>query len=147
MIRPATLDDLPALLAMGEAMHAESRYRVLAFDRGVLANTLSALLASDIGFLWVAEQDRVVGVLAAVCMQHWCSTERVAADLALYVEPPHRGGLAVVRLVKQYKRWAAEHGAKLTDLGVSTGVDPERTASLFDRIGFPRFGTIHSAES
>jgi hypothetical protein len=147
MIRPATLDDLPQLLVLGERMHAESRYRVLAFDRTMVVETLGSLIGSDMGFLWVAGADRITGGLAAMCMRHWCSPDLVAADLGMFFDPSERGGLDVVRLAKQYRLWARERGAKLIDLGVSTGVDADRTASLFDRIGFPRFGTIHTAES
>ena len=148
MIRSATINDLPALLALGERMHGESRYRVLAFSREKLRTTLQMLLTAPGGFLWVAERrGSIVGGLAAMCAQHWASDDLVATDLALFVAPEHRGGMAVRPLVEEYRGWARKLGAKLVDLGVSTGLDAERTAGLFDRVGFPRIGTIHSAEN
>jgi GNAT superfamily N-acetyltransferase len=148
MIRPATIADLPRLLELGARMHAESRYRVLAFSASKLQQTLTALLAGSGGFLWVAESaGEVIGGLAAMCTPHWASDDLMAVDLALFFPPEHRGGVAALRLVNRYRQWARELGAKLTDLGVSTGIEADRTADLFDRIGFPRCGTIHSAES
>jgi GNAT superfamily N-acetyltransferase len=144
MLRAATPADLPALLELGAVMHAESpRFSRLSFDAGRLEQTLGALLATPDGFLWVAEREgRIVGGLAAVVVQHWCSTDRVAADMALFMTPEARGSLAPARLVAEYKRWAKERGAVHIQFGVSTGVHPEQTAQLLERLGFTRCGIL-----
>lgn len=143
MIRPATPDDMVAMIALGARMHAESRYRVLSFSPAKLRTTLQFLLSAQTGFLWVAEvHGEVVGGLAAMCAPHWASDDLMATDLALFMAPEHRGGMAVARLVKQYRRWARAAGAKLVDLGVTTGVHTEETAQLLERLEFRRCGVV-----
>lgn len=143
MIRPATHADLPRLLELGAQMHAESRYRVLAFSAARAERTLQMLLDSPNGFLWVAaDGGAVTGGLAAMSVPHWASDDEVATDLALFVAPDARGGLTAARLVTRYREWARERGAVIVDMGVSTGVHPEQTARLLERLGARRIGFI-----
>lgn len=141
MIRQATPDDIPALVTLGARMHAESRFAVLAYNPEKAGRTLAHVL--ETGFLWVAtDDDRIVGGMAAMCVPHWCSDDAVAMDLALFVEPESRGGMAAARLVTRYKEWADKQGAVMIDMGVNTGVHVEQTTSLLERLGFKRCGVI-----
>lgn len=144
MIRKATLDDLPTLLALGASMHAESpRFSRLAFSASRLEETLRALILLPRGFVLVAELDgELIGGMAAMCMPHWASADLLATDLALFVAPEHRGGLTAARLVRRYVGWAMGEGAKLIQLGVTTGVATEETARMFEAIGLRRCGVI-----
>jgi len=129
-------------------MHAESpRFSRLEFVGDKLRATLTQLLEAPGGFLWVAEHEgRLIGGMAAVALPHWCSNDLVASDLALFVAPQHRGGLAVLRLVNRYRKWAQmEMAAAIVQLGVSTGVQTETTTLLFERLGFKRCGAILEA--
>ena len=143
MVGPAAHGDLPQLLALGAQMHAESRYHVLAFSGERLRATLAHVLDSPHGFLWVADDGaRLTGGLAALAAQHWCSTDLVATDLALFMAPEARGGLTAARLVTRYREWADQVGAVMTDMGVTTGVHTEQTASLLERLGAQRVGIL-----
>lgn len=146
-MRPANLLDLPGLLALGERMHQESpHFRRIAFCRERLHATLVSVLESPAGFLWVAERDgRIAGVMVAIAVQHWCSTDLVASELALFVEQKYRGTLIAARLIKQYLAWAEGLGCKLVTAGVSTGVNVEQTTRLYEALGLKRFGTILEA--
>lgn len=143
MIRPATLHDIPALVALGQRMHAESRYSVLRFNDAKLGATLRQVLDSPTGFLWVATDEQgLTGGLAAIAAPHWCSDDLVSSDLALFMVPEARGGLAPARLVTRYRQWAADLGVVLCDIGVTTGIQTEQTAKLLERLGFTRCGVI-----
>lgn len=146
MIREAVADDLPHLVELGRAMHAESRFATLRFDPARLNQTLAGLLENPGGFLWVAEHSAgVVGCMAAIIVQHWCSSDLFATDLALFMLPSHRGTLAPARLVNRYQGWAADRGARITQLGVTAGINTEAAVSLYERIGFRRCGVILEA--
>ena len=55
MPREATIEDLPVLLALGAALHAESpRYRRLSFDADRLDATLRQLIGQVNGFVRIA---------------------------------------------------------------------------------------------
>lgn len=144
MIRSATIDDLPTLLALGEAMHAESpRFAKMAFSAARLEETLRALILLPRGFVVVAEiGGEIVGGMVAVCMTHWASEDLLATDLALFVRREHRGGLTAARLVRRYAGWAMGEGAKLIQLGVTTGVATDETAAMYEAIGLRRCGVI-----
>lgn len=147
MIRPANPFDIPALLDLGARMHAESpRFSRLTFSRTRLHDTLRSLLDSPHGFLWVAEiEGRVIGGMAGLISQHWASEDRVATDLALFIDDRQRGGMSTARLVTEYKRWAWKHGAHIVQVGVTTGVQTEQTAQLYERLGLTRCGLILEA--
>jgi GNAT superfamily N-acetyltransferase len=78
-------------------------------------------------------------------MEHWCSTDLVATDLALFVEAEFRGSMLAARLIVAYLRWARDIGAKLITAGVSTGVHVEQTAQLYERLGMRRLGVLLEA--
>lgn len=148
MIREATAHDIPALVALGRAMHDESpRWRRLEYDAEKVTNTLRVLVGEPWGFVWVAEDadGLVVGGMVAAATAHWSSADLVACDLALFVAPAARGGLAPVRLLRAYRAWAHNVGAKLVHVGVTTGVQTDETAALIERCGFRRCGVVLEA--
>lgn len=146
MIRPANLYDIPALLDLGERMHAESpRFSRLTFSRARLHDTLRMLIDNPLGFVWVAEEEQLIGGMVAMASPHWASTDLIATDLALFIEPSRRGSLAPVRLINRYRWWGREIGAVITQVGCTTGVETEKTAQLFERLGLTRCGVILEA--
>lgn len=147
MIRPATLQDLPALLAIGQDMAAESpRYSRLRFSRDKLAAALTTLIPADWGFVRVIDGEQgIVAVMLAAVTEHWISSDRCASDLALYVDPRARGTMAATELICAYREWAREQGAVLLQVGVTTGVHTEKTAQLYEHLGFVRCGIVLEA--
>ena len=147
-IRQATLDDLPALINIGEIMQAESpRFSELSFSAARLGHTLAGLIKSPMGFVWVAEAEggEVVGSMVAAAYQHWASDDLVSSDLALFMAPSHRGGSAAARLARKYHQWARDLGVRLIQQGVTTGVHTDQTVQLLERLGMKRCGVILEA--
>lgn len=144
-IRPAVLADLDQLEELGKRMHAESpRFSRLTYNAGKVYSMLTTALHDPRYFLHVAEQDNgeLAGGFAGIAMPHWCSDDEVACDLALFVEPGRRGGMAAVRLIKAFVAWAENRSAKQINLGISTGVHTEETAQLYRAIGLKQFGYL-----
>jgi GNAT superfamily N-acetyltransferase len=145
MIRPATEADLPRLIELGEAMHAESRYCSMQFDTEKVGALLAGLLKT--GFVIVSVKDgRIIGGFVGMISEHWFSREKLATDLALFIEPDARGGTTAWRLVDAFLDWAHLNGAKCIDIGVNTGVHTDRTAQLYERLGGQRVGLLYSFE-
>ena len=80
-----------------------------------------------------------------LAFEHWCSTDLVATDLAVFIDVPYRGGLLSARLVRRFIAWLHETGAVLKTAGVSTGVHTEQTARLYEALGMRRFGVLLEA--
>ena len=145
MIRPATTDDLPRLMELANLMHAESRFQAIALVPAKLEATLR--LCMDHGCALVAERDGViVGGFIGVAVEYFFSRERMASDLALFVEPNKRGGFIAAGLIRAFKAWAARQGVKHIEIGVSTGVHPEQTGALFEKLGLKRQGALYTGE-
>ncbi len=139
-IRPAQPHDLVQLLEMGRLMHAESpRFRPVPFSTEKAQQLIEQLISR--GGAFVAEVDgALVGMFGGVVFEHFFSTTKMAADVVLYVTPEYRGGSLAARLVHAFERWAIEAGADELVLGVSTGIEAERTAGLYERLGYERSG-------
>jgi GNAT superfamily N-acetyltransferase len=139
-IRVATMRDLDRIMDLGELLHRESpRWSRLSFNRERANATIAAILTGTHGVVYVAEKDGVVvGAIAGVLEQHWSSDDTVAHEISFFMDPAARGGYVAARLICALNAWAKLRGAKWLTAGTSTGVNPEQTAQLYERLGFTR---------
>jgi GNAT superfamily N-acetyltransferase len=139
-IRVATLDDLPRILELGEQLHRESpRWSRLSFSRAKAEQFLTHLIQEPNGVVFVADQQGVVvGGIAGMAAPHWSSDDIVAQEVSFFMAPEARGNIVAVRLICALRAWAELRGAKWLHAGTSTGIDPERTARLYEALGFAR---------
>lgn len=137
-VRPVEHDDIAVCIELGKAMHLESRYRDYEFNQAKIENLISATFTQqDMCSMFVAEEDGVIiGLLIGICAEYWFGTDKQTADLAIYVIPEKRGSSAVGRLIRIYEKWAVGIGVKEVGVSTSTGVQPERTGRLFERLGY-----------
>lgn len=150
MIRRAVAADLEALVVLARRMHEESRFRIYRFAQQKVRDMLQGLIDSPDTALVLVAIDRntgvVIGGIAAMCVEQWFSDQKVAQDLALFIEPERRGGLLAARLITEFMTWARSMGALTGELGVNTGVHTERTAALFERMGMARTAYLYVKE-
>ena len=141
-LRFATEDDVPALVAMGRLMHAESRYSYTHYSEHKVGGQIRFLL--EAGRVFVADQDgEIVGTIMGMLTQWWFSEDPVVIDFALYVAPEFRQ-LGVARmLIYAMQQWAKEHDATL-DIGISSGVQIERTGLLCESMGGVKVGGTYT---
>ena len=120
-------------------MHKESPvFKHSSFDDKTVVDLLSLSLKSpsDVCVLVNETDGEITGGIIAFAYKNWFGPERVASDLALFVTPDKRGGVVAARLVNQYEKWAKSVGCSEVTIGVSTGVNTDRTALLFQRLGY-----------
>lgn len=143
MIRNATTADIPIMLDLGEAMHAESRYARFPWNRDKVAELIRALIASDDGLALVDEMGGMIvgGILAAI-EDSFFGPARFACEFAVFAEPSARGGMVGARLLRAYVAWAREQGAALIQAGITTGVTEKSSARLYSVVGFYPVGTL-----
>lgn len=144
MIRLATLIDVPAMVDLGQAMHAESpRFSVLPWNGAKLRALIETLIAQPEGLALVAVRDGVViGGFLGMAVPHFASDALVSCDVALYVAQDRRGGMAAARLLRAYVQWAKARGAVLIQAGITTGVNLKATSRLFASVGFEPAGNL-----
>jgi GNAT superfamily N-acetyltransferase len=78
--------------------------------------------------------------------EFYFSREREVSDLALFVHPEHRGGMAGPALLRSFVTWAKKRGIRHLGINVSTGVMVEKTGALLERVGFKRVGGSFAME-
>lgn len=147
MIRPATQADIGTLLQLAEAMHVESKWRVMNFDLDKTAALFTHLINSPTGCVLVAEREgEVIGGMAGWCDEHFFSRDKFAGEFGVFVQPGRRGGMAAARLLRAFRAWAIDAGAAMIEVGITTGVHVERSAQLYEALGFQRTGVVFEAE-
>ena len=141
MVRDATLADIPAMVALGQLMHAESRYSFMAYDGEKVAITLKTLIGT--GFVRVHERDgEIDGGMVGYMSEAWFSRAKVAAELALFMTPGKRGGMAAWYLLSEFSAGAENQGAQEITLAITTGVKVEETGRMYQRLGFEQVGGV-----
>jgi GNAT superfamily N-acetyltransferase len=138
--RTATLSDLPEIMDMGKALHAESpRYSILSYN----SDKVEALARQVIpaGGAHVAEiNGKIIGVIAGFVVERWFGDDKIASDYTFYVKPEHRRGRAALLLLRAFEGWAYLNGALDIIPGTSTMIDAEGTARFYEKLGYERSG-------
>lgn len=144
LIRNATVQDIPALIERGYAIHAETDLSVLSYDPEKLRDTLKQLIESQKGThcFFVAEDPdgRLIGGFIGCVEEYFFSRNRVAHSILLYVDPKWRGSPAAVKFIHAFRRWALNRNAVEMCIGVATGVTIGRTDRFLKRLGFKMTG-------
>ena len=137
VIRPATHEDVPALVVMGQQFAQTEMYRdVLQENPEQMAIVAGNLIDHESGAILVLERDGIlVGMIGILCTVHFLSGELCAGEVFWWVTPGHRGD--GVRLLKAAESWAMVRGAKTLQMIAPT----ERVGRFYDRMGFTRIET------
>lgn len=141
MIRRAISIDIPALVELGRAMHAESpTHSRLSFNPAKVAQLLASMISKPLTALVLVSEtnDVIEGAALAHIEEHWFSNDLVAQEMAVYVVPEKRGTLRAARLVVGIDAWARAMGARMLQAGCTTGVAVNRTIELYEHLGFAR---------
>jgi GNAT superfamily N-acetyltransferase len=145
MIREATHDDIPTMLAMGEAMHGLSRFARHPWDARKVGQLIAGLIDNPHGLAVVTVYaGEIVGGMLAAASPHWAVDALEAQDFALYVAPDSRGDGVAVRLLREYVRWARDLGVpdSLICAGSTADIDPGRLSQAYTAAGFLPAGSL-----
>lgn len=132
MIREATIDDIPVLVAMGMRFAQSDAYKRFVRDNPVQFEEMARMLiTSGLGVMLVLEKNGCVeGMIGMLCTPHFLSGDMFAGEICWWINPEHRGD--GVRLMKFAETWAREHGA----LSIQMVAPNERVGRLYERMGY-----------
>jgi GNAT superfamily N-acetyltransferase len=147
-VRAATEADIPAIIEMGRALHAESpRYSRMSFAAekiDALARSLivGTLVSDAPGGVLVAEKNgQIVGMMAGFVSAPFFSHDKIASDYTFYVKPEHRKtGRIALKLVRAFEAWAIAAGAADIVPGTSTEIDADSTRRFYEKLGYKHYG-------
>lgn len=144
IIREATMDDVPRIIAMAERFYPESPYPDIYGDMpasqaaGLAIVAIQGFAAAGIvpGVLLVAEDgDTLAGMLCLHIDPATFTPEVIAGELVWWVEPEYRGGLLSVRLVKAGEAAAKARGATVMRMA-HLSTSPAQAGDLYERLGY-----------
>lgn len=138
-------DDPEYILWIAKAMHIESSYAKYPMSEQKARQTIHACLSPatpDCFALGGFVQGELVGVAGGYVAEHWGIEARFASDFLIYVLPELRGSTVGLRLIRAFEQKSKELGAVEARLGVTAGIHVERTAQLYERLGYRRDGVL-----
>lgn len=132
MVRLATLEDIPRLVAMGQQFRNDSVYRALIPENLPRFEWLFHRLigGEDATVLVLERAGAIEGMLGAFIFEHPVSAERCASEMFWWVDPAARG--RGIWLLKAIERWAAERGAVVMQMIAPT----DEVARLYGRLSY-----------
>jgi len=128
-------------IALGRAMHAESRFHSLEFSDQKI---LRLLEMPNVFGAFSISQDAITGFFLGVVQQMWFSDAKFGFDLALYIKPEYRKHrtLDAVRLIHAFERFCAEQGCIEVNLGSTAEISTETAKHLYARLGYSECGFV-----
>lgn len=124
-------------------------YLRLAFDHKKTANALAGAIAKQDGWylrIIADENDEPVGGIFGGCMESICGPDKIAFDITIMIDKPHRGKCIreFVQCCEDFQEWGIAQGAKVIQIGASSGMKVDSISNMLERIGFVRVGAIHA---
>jgi GNAT superfamily N-acetyltransferase len=133
--------DIAAMIDLGRALHAESRYAAYPYDEARLRQAgQMALAKGNPGAVMAELNGALIGMAVVVAGEHFFSAAKTATAQLLYVAPAHRGGRAAILLLRALRRWAHEAGALDLHVNNTTAIDAARTDRFLRKMGFRQTG-------
>lgn len=137
-VREAVDDDVPTIVRMGQRFARMVYGDKLGDNPAQIAALAQQLMTSADGAVFVAEKGgTVVGMIGLLAYAHPMSGERIATEMAWWVEPEHRG--IGMRLLRRAETWATEQHARVFQM-IAPTVD---VARFYERVGFDKVETTY----
>jgi GNAT superfamily N-acetyltransferase len=145
VIRRGREEDIDRLVELGRELHLESRYAWLPFEDGKVRESIYSFLGDPqykCGL--VAEENGVlIGALAGYLADYFFCNSTVASDAMFFVARSHRGSMAAGALLRAFREWAKSRGAQELCIGVSSGIDEDKTGVFYEVLGLTRGAVIY----
>lgn len=135
-IRPATREDIPAIVEMGRRFYAASGYEAIAPASNPSIAGL-AILTMEQGVMLVVEGDGELIGMASLFLEPFTFNPSVtiATELAWWIEPAHRGGMLAVRMMASIEE--ACRAREVTAIRMATLANsPPQASALYERLGY-----------
>lgn len=139
-VRPVAIGDVEQLVKLVRDMSNESEYyRARGFHEERTRRLVTGFCEwreNHLGYVTQKEDGELVGMIGLLIIDSLTHDFRFATDVGVFIRPEYRGNMASIRMIR-----AAETLAKMNDvheihLGISTGVHPEKTVHMYERLGY-----------
>lgn len=146
-LRPATLNDVPELVKLGQSFIQEApNYQDRPYLIDKAAEHFTRLIKGGGVIFLVEHEKQIIGGFVGRIGGDWFNDTKIAFDDALYVKPEFRKTRASYMLIQAFIRWAQLMGASRIQCGTTTGVESAACIRLYKHFGFTEYGTVLDLE-
>lgn len=146
MIRKATYKDLHEIKDLLLQVKDECGYGHVHISEMCGMKSLNHLISSKLGLVLVSHKKGLLtSVLAAAPVDYWCSEkDYYVTDMLFVSNDPRVSG----RMIDMLEEWAFDLSINVVDvtLGISSGVNIDRTGKFYERKGYRQIGAIYLKE-
>ncbi len=133
-VRQAKIQDRDEFVRLANLFLAESSYPIKMNLMKLMTSFLRAIELDEI-VLFVAEDgDKLVGMLVGVVNESLFSNDKIASELAWFVEREYRGTSVALRLLAEFEKWAKLQGCSFIAM-----IDLHRVNNLenmYNKLGY-----------
>ncbi|AVH48990.1 GNAT family N-acetyltransferase [Acinetobacter sp. SWBY1] len=146
-VRPATLKDMPSLLAMARQFILEApNYSGRELDENALKENLTAVIQGQ-GAIFVTEhKDALTGGIVCLTTKDWFNNQIIAFEQVFYVVPEYRSTQSALLLIDSFVGWSKHMNAKRVQCGTTTGISTDGCVRLYRHFGFTEYGILMDLE-
>ena len=146
-VRPATLKDMPSLLAMARQFILEApNYSGRELNENALEANLAAVIQGQ-GAIFVTEhKDALTGGIVCLTTKDWFNNQIIAFEQVFYVVPDYRSTQSALLLIDSFVGWSKHMNAKRVQCGTTTGISTDGCVRLYRHFGFTEYGILMDLE-
>lgn len=146
-VRPATLKDMPSLLAMAQQFILEApNYSGRELNENALEANLTAVIQGQ-GAIFVTEhKDVLTGGIVCLTTKDWFNNQIIAFEQVFYVVPEYRSTQSALLLIDSFVSWSKHMNAKRVQCGTTTGISTDGCVRLYRHFGFTEYGILMDLE-
>ena len=146
-VRPATLKDMPSLLAMARQFILEApNYSGRELNENALEANLAAVIQGQ-GAIFVTEhKDVLTGGIVCLTTKDWFNNQIIAFEQVFYVVPEYRSTQSALLLIDSFVGWSKHMNAKRVQCGTTTGISTNGCVRLYRHFGFTEYGILMDLE-
>ena len=146
-VRPATLKDMPSLLAMARQFILEApNYSSRELNENALEANLTAVIQGQ-GAIFVTEhKDALTGGIVCLTTKDWFNNQTIAFEQVFYVVPEYRSTQSALLLIDSFVSWAKHMNAGRVQCGTTTGINTQSCVRLYNHFGFTEYGILLDLE-
>ena len=146
--KKSAMHDIDRMIDLGAAMHAESVYAPMPYDRDKLrayCTYYSENPEAGVGVL-AEEGDTVIAMMVMSVNVRFFNNEKYASDLVIYVRKDRRGGIAAKRVLNEVEAWAKEQSIPELMVGITAGIANDKAERFYKALGFKDAGVLLKKE-
>ena len=146
LVRPPTHGDIPSIVSMAKAFQQNSLFKNCGFDESKVHDIIQRCMDPLSSYFMVVgiEDGKVLGAFCGVVSEYFFSRERIATDLAIYVNPEDRrfAYKFLNRAVHEFESWAVIRGAREVCIAPASGAHSTAFEKYLEKKNYSKVGFI-----